>query len=53
LRSLQIGKNPLVEDTVIVNADASYRGASIGTIQFLLIFTNAAPVAGAAGIGKP
>ena len=52
-RSVHVGKDPLVEDTVIVNADASYRGASIGTIQFLLIFTNAAPVAGAAGSGKP
>jgi hypothetical protein len=54
LRPAQIGKNPLVEDTVIVDADASYRGASIGTIQFLLIFTKVAPApAGAARIGKP
>jgi hypothetical protein len=54
LRPVQIARERLVEDTVIVNADASYRGASIGTIQFLLIFTNAAPPpAGAAGIGKP
>jgi hypothetical protein len=54
LRPAEIGKQPLVEDTVVVNAEASYRGASIGTIQFLLIFTKtAAPPAGAAGIGKP
>ena len=40
-----------VQDTVVVNASASYRGASIGTIQFLLIFTNTTPPA--AGSGKP
>ena len=50
LRLVEIARNPLVEDTVIVNADASYRGASIGTVQFLLIFTKVAPPpAGAAG----
>lgn len=40
-----------VVDTVAVDANASYRGASIGTIQFLLIFTNTTPPS--AGSGKP
>lgn len=40
-----------VVDTLLVDADASYRGASIGTVQFVLIFTNTTPPS--AGSGKP
>ena len=41
LRLLEL--TSFVRDTVVVNATASYRGASIGSVQFLLVFRNSAP----------